>query len=78
MNKYLGDLHAAIAENPNNAESRFKRGVAFYVKGDLLNAITDFVTCISLGKTNLALYFFLGTPQPVFLLILSRSNLQPH
>lgn len=49
-------LTRALSANPNSARSRYLRGLAFYHRGEVKRAITDFETTIDVDPTHAAAY----------------------
>jgi hypothetical protein len=56
----LGELHAALEAKPDDPVARFRRGMAFFLKEDTVNAMVDLQTCLAQGFANVQLYYFLG------------------
>eukprot|EP01126_Amoeba_proteus_P044566 TRINITY_DN4957_c0_g1_i10.p1 TRINITY_DN4957_c0_g1~~TRINITY_DN4957_c0_g1_i10.p1 ORF type:complete len:226 (-),score=36.77 TRINITY_DN4957_c0_g1_i10:1370-2047(-) len=60
LNKHLANLQMVLDKNPQNSQVRFQRAMAFFVKDDIVNAISDLQICFASGNINVELCFFLG------------------
>ncbi|MFH1360514.1 MAG: tetratricopeptide repeat protein [Candidatus Omnitrophota bacterium] len=52
--KAIGLYKEIVADNPSNAQLRWNLGIAYYSKGDLLNASRQAVELRKLGRKDLA------------------------